>query len=116
MAERIREWWEKQGHQIAKARGKRIAQACEWIVKSTKAITLSAAQIDLAEKRTISQCRMSRFGPSALLAGREAQWHDQYAAIKQCLYAGEDPATLPDVGWSDEQGRATLKQAQEALA
>jgi hypothetical protein len=116
MAQRTIEWWGRQGDQIAKARGKRIAMACEWIARSTKAITLSAAQIDLAEKRTISQHRMKRFGPGSLMAGREDQWVEQTAAIRRCLYADQDPAELPDVGWSDEEGRAALKQAQEALA
>jgi hypothetical protein len=116
MAERITEWWTRQGNQIATARGKRIAMACEWIVRSTKAITLTAAQIDLAERRTVSQHRMKRFGPSSLMAGREDQWAEQTAAVRRCLYADEDPAELPDVDWSDDEGRAALRQAQEALA
>jgi hypothetical protein len=115
MAERVAEWWTRQGNQIATARGKRIAMACEWIVRSTKAITLTAAQIDLAECRAISQHRMKRFGPSALMAGREDQWAEQTAAIRRCLYADQDPTELPDVGWTDEEGRTALKHAQEAL-
>ena len=115
-APRTTEWWDRQGRGIANKRGRRVALACEWIVKSTKVNTLNEEQIALAESRALSQARMSRFGPGALKEGRAEQWHAQMAAVRACVKAGEDVATLPDVGWIDKEGRARAKAVEGALA
>lgn len=118
----VQEWWRNQGSYTALHRGMAIALACEWEASKIAqqlsfqderpAIRLKPEQIQTCEQRAISQRRAARFGPSSLTAGREVQWHEQMATVKACLYADLDTADLPDVGWTDEGGRAALREAQ----
>lgn len=125
-AELMRDWWRHQGSYTALHRGMAIANACAWEASRVAqqvayrddraAIQLTAAQILTCEQRALSQARMHRYGPNALKPDREGLWLEQMAAIKVCLYCDDDPELAPDIGWTDDTGRAALKRAQEALA
>lgn len=120
-------WWGTQGTKIRDARGPIVAQACAWEAEriagvhswsdTPERVVLNAAQVDVCERRAVSQARIAAFGARVLNVGTNEQWDDQTADVRDRIFAGEYPARIGETAAEVRQSqRVTDRLAALAKA
>lgn len=120
-------WWDTQGARIHDARGPIIAQACAWEAERIagmhswsdipERVVLTADQVDVCERRAVSQARASTYGGRVLNVGTNEQWGDQMATVRAVILTGEYPERIGETAAEIRQSkRVTDRLAELAVA
>lgn len=113
----VARWANEQGAKIATARGKIVMEACRWEAESIAskrgadeigAIILTKEQIDLCERRAVSQARAAAHGPWSLATPDSGgRWKRETESVRASILQGIQP---PRIGEPQDAAPANLEE------